>query len=258
MAGLDPGIIHLAVVTDGDETLAVVGRGLRSIIQGHNKAKAEIFAKLDGCKKGSRRWKKLRRRLARLKRQRKNRVRNLLHHAANAVTAYCERRGIGTLVVGDITEINRGKKGKRSKRLNQENGNNPLGQFYDYLGYKLARVGAVLVREGEAYTTQSCPACGHRYKPAGRIYHCRNKACDLVCARDLVGASNLRNKYLHGGRIVAGARVPTGTVKYLRPVRLRSGVAPMTRGKLPGYHPPTDPAPSGTGAHAPSGLADRA
>lgn len=110
VAALDPGIIHLGVVTDGEVTLAVVGRGLRSIIQGHNKAKAEIFAKLDGCKKGSRRWRKLRRALARLKRQRQNRERNLLHHAANTVVAYCERQRIGTLVVGDITEINRGKK----------------------------------------------------------------------------------------------------------------------------------------------------
>ena len=256
VAAMDPGIIHLGVVTDGDETLAVVGRGLRSIIQGHNKAKAEIFAKLDGCKKGSRRWRKLRRALARLKRQRKNRVRNLLHHAANAMVAYCERRCIGTLVVGDITEINRGKKNKRSRRLNQENGNNPLGQLYDYLEYKLVRIGASLVRENEAYTTQTCPVCGHRYKPAGRLYRCRNPRCGFEAPRDVVGATNLLNRYLNGGTIVAGTLIPAGIAKYLRPVKLRSGVVPMTRGVLTRYHPPMDPAPSVVGANAPLDLVD--
>ncbi|HYW75419.1 MAG TPA: transposase [Gammaproteobacteria bacterium] len=251
VAALDPGIIHLAMVTDGDEALAVVGRGLRSIIQGHNKAKAEIFAKLDGCKRGSRRWRKLRRALARLKRQRQNRQRNCLHHAANAVVEWCERRGVATLVVGDITNINRGKKGKRSKRLNQENGHNPLGQFYAYLDYKLARIGARLVRACEAYTTQTCPACGHRHKPAGRVYRCTSKTCSFEAARDVVGASNLRNKHLNGGIIVAGMTIPSGITKYLRPVRLRGGVDPMTRGKLPYYHPPTDSTSLEEGAHVP-------
>ena len=35
VAAMDSGVIHLGVVTDGSETLAVVGRGLRSIVQGH-------------------------------------------------------------------------------------------------------------------------------------------------------------------------------------------------------------------------------
>jgi len=39
-----------------------------------------------------------------------------------------------------------------------------------------------------------------------------------------VGASNIRTKYLNAGRLVPGFQVPSGTIKYRRPVKL-----PVTR-----------------------------
>jgi transposase len=41
----------------------------------------------------------------------------------------------------------------------------------------------------EAYTTQTCPECGERHKPAGRVYSCLS--CGFVGHRDVVGASNI-------------------------------------------------------------------
>ena len=237
VAALDPGIIHLGVVTDGKESMAVVGRGLRSVIQGHNKRKAQINSLLSRCKKGSRRWKKLKRSLYRSADRRDRIQRNLLHHAANQVVDFCEQQKIGTLVAGDITEINRGKKKKASRRLNQENGNNPLGQWYTYLEYKLKRIGTSFEKQDEAYTTQQCPVCGHRHKPTGRIYKCKNPDCNFEAPRDLVGSSNIRTKYLNDGRLVPGVNVPSGTIKYRRPVKLPvtrlDGVAALTWPTLP-------------------------
>jgi putative transposase len=46
----------------------------------------------------------------------------------------------------------------------------------------------------EAYTSQTCPACGTRRKPRDRRYHC--KSCGLKAHRDAVGAINIRKKYL--------------------------------------------------------------
>nr|WP_279310379.1 zinc ribbon domain-containing protein [Salinibacter ruber] len=48
-------------------------------------------------------------------------------------------------------------------------------------------------RVGEAYTSQTCPSCGGRQKPHGREYIC---GCGFEGHRDLVGASNIRKKYL--------------------------------------------------------------
>jgi putative transposase len=228
MAAADLGIIHLAMVTDGQESICVVGRGLRSIIQGHNKKKSALSARLSRCKRGSRRWKKLKRSMRVSARHRDNAQRNLLHHAANTVKDFCQKQDIGTLAVGDIREINRNKRKKSSKRLNQENGNNPLGQFVKYLRYKLERVGCKVVLVNEAYTTKTCPVCGHKHKPAGRTYRCHS--CGNVFARDEVGAVNILNRHLNG-EIVPGTLLPTNKIKYLRPVKFRSAVVPLTPGK---------------------------
>lgn len=238
VAAIDPGIIHLGVVTDGSETLAVVGRGLRSVIQGHNRKKAALTGRLNRCRKGSRRWRKLKSSLRRSARRRDRIQRNLLHHAANAVAGFCAGRGIGTLAVGDTAELNRGKRGRSSRRNNQANGNNPLGQFYRYLEYKLGRIGCVLDRVNEAHTSRTCPACEHRHKPAGRVYRCR---CGFAAPRDMTGAFNILNKY-RNGRIEPGRHVPAGSIKYLRPAQLRRNVVdPLARGTLHAITLPADP-----------------
>ena len=46
--------------------------------------------------------------------------------------------------------------------------------------------------QSEAYTSQTCPKCGHRKKPKNRNYHC--KQCDFRYHRDGVGAINIFNK----------------------------------------------------------------
>jgi putative transposase len=91
------------------------------------------------------------------------------------------------------------------------------------------------VKINEAYTSQTCPVCGHRHKPTGRIYKCKNKECNFVGIRDEVGSANILNKHLHGGRIEKNTLLPTSKVKYLRPVKLRvfqNDVARLAGGKL--------------------------
>src|SRR6185369_10635709 len=122
-----------------------------------------------------------------------NQRRNLLHHASNKMVEYCQQKEIGTLVVGDIAEINKGKSKKSSRRLNQEMGMLSLGLLVVYLNYKLARVGISLDKKSEENTTKTCPACGHKQKPRGRIYKCTNAEFNFVGVRDEVGAFNQRN-----------------------------------------------------------------
>lgn len=235
---IDPGVIHLAVATDGQDSLAIVGRGLRANAQLHNKRKAAYAARQARCKKGSRRWRKLQRRKATARAYRDNVQRNTLHHAANQLVAFAAEKQAEQVVIGDIREISRGKRGKMSRRTNQENGNNALGQLSTYLTYKLRRIGARLVHTSESYTTQTCPACGHRHKPAGRLYRCRSTDCSFEGVRDEVGASNIRNRAING-TIVSGFSIPSGIPKYLRPAkspvqRTRSDVVePLMRATLP-------------------------
>jgi len=254
----DLGVIHQAVITDGVESLAVVGRGLRSLTQGKNKRLAELTSLIARCKKGSRRWRKLRRSKARMLNRYHKQTHNLLHHSANMIIDFCVAREAGKLVVGNVIDIARNKRKtkKGSRRSNQENSGNPLGMLYRYLEYKGKLRGVSVEKINEAYTTQSCPHCGSRYKPTGRIYRCKH--CGFVGVRDEVGAANILNKHLHQGRMVANTILPTGRIKYRRPVKTpvtrSSVVVRMTGGKLLGTTLRSVPALSSAGAHAPSEL----
>ena len=231
----DMGVIHLAVMTDGIQSCAIVGRGLRSITQGKNRKLAIYSQLLSKTEKSSRRNRKLRIAKARMLAKYHHQIHNLLHHAANQKIDFCVEREAGTLVVGDITEMSRHsrKRKKGSRRTNQMNSGNPLGQLYSYLSYKGKLKGIVLKKQNEAYTSQTCPVCGHRHKPTGRIYKCRNPNCVYVGIRDNVGATNQLNKYLHDGKMETNTCIPPTEVKYRRPVKLRRVVDRLTGGMLP-------------------------
>ncbi|MFN3919569.1 MAG: transposase [Methylohalobius sp.] len=72
-------IHQAAVVTNDGEALVVSGRGLRSLKRQHSKRLSEIQKKRSRCTKGSRRWHKLWRVLAKLTLHCKRRVRDLCH-----------------------------------------------------------------------------------------------------------------------------------------------------------------------------------
>ncbi|MCS4193465.1 transposase [Salinibacter ruber] len=60
--------------------------------------------------------------------------------------------------------------------------------------YKARLVGITVERIDEAHTSQECPQCGHRKKPSGREYTCSE--CSFHGHRDVVGAANIRRKYV--------------------------------------------------------------
>lgn len=218
-AGLDLGIIQLGVVSDAREALAISGRGLRAVKQGRAKAQAQIRRKLSRCKKGSRRWKKLRRAMHRRSQTAERVTRNALHHTANAIASFCQAQEVTTLFTGDLANINRNKRKQRTRRINQEIGVMEFGRLLCYLGYKLGRYGITLTKGSEAYTSQTCPHCGHLNKVAGRTYRCRS--CGYKAHRDAVGSVNILSKGVHGGEIRPGVFLVPKRIKYRRPVPLK-------------------------------------
>ncbi len=216
--GLDIGVIHLGMVSDGHEALAISGRGLRSVKQGRAKARATLRKKRARTKPGSRRRKRLNRARHRGSQKVERVRRNVLHHAANLIVAFCLATGIRILYAGDLGTLNYHKRHHRSRRTNQEVGALEFGRFEQYLAYKLRRHGIALIKISEAYTSQTCPHCGHLNKVAGRTYRCR--ACGYRAHRDGVGAVNILNKGMHGA-IRPGEFLAPQRITYRRPVPLQ-------------------------------------
>jgi len=230
VAAIDFGIIHTAVITDGDNDLAIVGRGIRSIKQGHAKNLAKMSKKLSKTKKGSKRRKKLIRAKFKLIEKTENRIRNALHQVSRKLVSYCTENAISAVAYGDLAGINENKKKKRRKQCNQEIGMMEFGTLYKYLEYKLSENGIKIEKISERNTSKTCPVCGNEHKAQRRTYKCKD--CGYVGIRDLVGAYNIRNLYINS-IIQHGFSVPPLHLKYLRPIKLirvRSSL-PLTRAK---------------------------
>jgi len=211
VAGVDLGEIHPAALTDGTQATVISCRALRSTTQYTYKRLSILRAKQDKLVKGSSRWKRLQRRKNRFLATQKRRERDLLHKVSRATVTWAEENGVGTLAIGDVRDIG---DGKRLNRVAQQKVSGwSHGTMRRYIGYKAEAAGiAVDDKVNEKYTSQTCPQCGQRTKPKGRVYTCL--ACGFRGVRDIVGAVNILSRYRHGevGRIM-----PPAHTKYLRP-----------------------------------------
>jgi putative transposase len=239
VAAVDPGEIHPLTLTDGEETLVITARELRSIKQWRNKKLAEIQHKQATKVKGSRAWRQLQQAKNSLLAQTGRQIRDIEHKISRAAAEWVRQRQVGLVAFGDVRDVGDGK------RLNRENQQKVSqwahGRLRFYFTYKVGEYGVEVVLQDEAHTTRTCPGCGHEYKPRGREYAC--PVCGLRAHRDAVGAANILSVHLHGEM---GHIQPTEP-KYRQPFRRAPGPSAQGRRERPRRSPP------GTGQVAAAG-----
>lgn len=206
---VDMGEIHPAVVADHEQALVISCRALRACKQYGAKRRAELASQRDTKQRGSRRRKRIQRRMDRFKAQQERRQRDMLHKVSRAVVDHAVERKAGKIIIGDVRDVADGV--DLGKKSNQKVSGWEHGKLRQYITYKAAQVGIEVVLQDEHYTSQTCPVCGHRRKPSGRIYRCG--ACGGVFHRDVVGAVNILSAHLHGAP--GGIKPPVP--KYRRP-----------------------------------------
>lgn len=216
VVGIDLGEIHLATAYDGEEAIIMNGRELRSLRRQQNRMKAKFDSNIVRKKRGSRRWKRLVRAKSRNLAKLRNQILDLLHKQSTRLVSALHERGAKTLVIGDVRGIR--ERIDYGKKANQKLHQWTHAKFAHMVEYKARLYGMEVERISEAYTSQTCPSCSHRKKPNGRAYHCRE--CGFEGHRDVVGAANIRAKYLGldagipaQGRVAGAMASPTG-VRY--------------------------------------------
>jgi len=221
IAAIDMGEIHgIACIADNGRALVITSRKLRSQKRLRNKKYAELQKKLSRCQKGSRRWKKLRRALAKTLQKTERQQRDILHKSSCRFVRWAEANRIGQAVVGNVEGVQRNtkahrknpKKKHRSRKVNQKLSQWPFGILLWYLTYKLAAAGIDLIKTDESYTTQTCPVCNRKKKVSGRTFRCY---CGYAEHRDIHGAKNILAKYKYGEIKDLGIKITK--VTYLRP-----------------------------------------
>ena len=216
IVGVDIGEIHPIVSHDGTDTRIFNGRYIRSLYRLRNKVLAEFSQTLSRCKRHSKRWWRLTRRKWKRIKKIDNQIKDALHQQTTRFVKYCEVKGIGTIILGDLTgirdTINYGK------RANQKLHQWAFSKVTELITYKAKALGIKVERINEAYTSQTCPKCGRRKKPTHRNYTC---PCGFQYHRDGVGAMNMRKKYLGclGDPVVAD--MGTQTMKMTPPLGFR-------------------------------------
>jgi len=214
VAAVDLGEVHPAAVTDGEEAAIITARELRSIRQYTAKRLAELQRKQAAKKRGSRSWKRLQRRKNRFLAKQRRRARDIEHKVSRAVVDWAVEHKVGTLVIGDVRDMANGK--RMNAKSQQKISLWAHGRMRSLITYKAEAAGIEVPEpEDESFSTQTCPRCGQRHKPTGRIYSC--PACGFVAPRDVVGSVNILSHYLHGE---VGQIVPPSKVKYRQPFRV--------------------------------------
>lgn len=219
VASCDLGEVHPAVVGTEDFHLILNGGVLRCKRRYREKLKSKLSVKIDRKKKGGKRRKKLIQSKQRKLKRLDNQIRDIEHKLTSAAINTLHERGVRTLVVGDLRDIRIGyDKGKvQNQRMHQA----PTGRIRHMLSYKAEKLGWNVELQNEAWTSKTCPSCGDRNTPTGRVYKC---TCGFVGHRDVVGQVNILNKY-HGNdrgcRVIGAMASPTG-LRYAPHLRCRS------------------------------------
>lgn len=188
--GVDIGEIHPIVCHDGVNTTLFNGRYIRSLYRLRNKVIASFRSSIDRCKKGSKRFLKLVKRKWKRIRTIDNQIKDCLHKHTTSFVQLCKSKDVGTIVVGDLTnirdDVDYGK--KSNQKLHQW----AFGKITQLITYKAKRLGIQVKSINEAYTSQTCPRCANRKKVNGREYRCK---CGFSYHRDGLGAINIHKKY---------------------------------------------------------------
>ena len=215
-ATVDLGEIHLAAVTTNTgKGFIVTGREIRSLKRQHTMTVRDIQIKLSKCTKGSRRYRRLCYALERCKGQSKRQIRDLRHKATRQVIDFCQQENVGTVFVGNPDGVRNRNAGRHH---NQRMSRWEYGKDIDYLQEKSHQTHMTCFTGSERGTSSTCPSCGKRQKPRGRVFVCGR--CGFHGHRDIVGSLNM-HPLAFGSRIL----YPT-TLTYRRPgparVRRRS------------------------------------
>lgn len=115
------------------------------------------------------------------------------------------QRSLSAIALEDLTGIRGRVQARRPQRARLHNW--PFAQLRAFLGYKAALKGLPVILVDPAYTSQTCPACGHverGNRPTRSEFRCRS--CGLAGPADTIAARNIRARALVNAPTVASVQ----------------------------------------------------
>ncbi|PSP78694.1 transposase [Halobacteriales archaeon QS_4_69_225] len=182
VAGIDLGISNFAAVSFGDEGVLYPGGALKEDEYWFHKKRAECD---DSSSVEANR----------LDRKRTERRSHFFHALSKDIVGRCAERGVGTIVVGDLSGIRDGEDWGDSGNLSLHGW--AFDRFTQMLEYKAEERGIDVEQVDERGTSKSCSVCGTKdgsQRVERGLYIC--ESCGTVANADISGAENIREKVL--------------------------------------------------------------
>jgi len=197
--GVDLGIANIATTSDGERHSGKAVEDTRRRYNLQRRRLQRLGTK--GAKKKLRRTSK---KEARFRRHENHRI-------SKSIVETAKRTGRG-IAVEDLKGI-RGRVTARGGDARNRLSGWSFHQLYAFLAYKAQVAGVPVVQVDPAYTSQTCPECGHRERSNRKSQsEFRCQACGHEAHADLVGARNIRD-----------AAVSRGTAPVARNANRRTG-----------------------------------
>ena len=175
----------------------------------HLSVEADLNRAISKERKGSRKYKKLLRAKRCILGKLVNQINDILHKTTSNFIKWVLEKGASAIVMGDVTGIR--NRVKYNKKANQKIQGWIFRRIANLIENKAALAGIKIKYISEENTSQTCPVCGHKYKPSDRNFRC--PVCCFEYHRDGVGAINIYRKYTGCGLVVVGLAPAVG-VRY--------------------------------------------
>ena len=197
---IDLGLHNLMTCYDSTNgNTFIAGRKYLSICNYFNKEIARVQSQWSSLQSGKGvKYPKSSKHILRLHKKKNNSINDYLHKVTRYIVSYCVENQINTVVIGDITNIR--KDNNLGNVTNQKLHSFPFAKIYMMLQYKLEMKGITLVKQNEAYTSQTSPLSKNVSKESARkvnrIKRGLYKDGDNVWNADCVGAFNILRVHL--------------------------------------------------------------
>ena len=188
--------------TNGDTF--IVGRKYLSICNYFNKEIARVQSQWSSLQSGKGiKYPKSSKHIQQIHKKKNNSINDYLHKVTRYIVSYCVENHINTVVIGDITNIR--KDNDLGNVTNQKLHSLPFAKIYMMLQYKLKMKGIILIKQNEAYTSQTSPLSREVSKESAqksnRIKRGLYKDGDKSWNADCVGAYNILKLHLSAKKI---------------------------------------------------------
>jgi putative transposase len=191
--GVDLGIASIATDSDGGRHS---GKAVDAVRRKHNLQRKRLQRK--GTKGAKKKLVRVSKKEARFRRQEDHRI-------SKEIVETAKRTGRG-IACEDLAGIRARVTAKGGDARNRLSGWS-FHQLYSFLAYKAQIAGVPVVQVDPAYTSQTCPECGHCERSNRRSQsEFRCKRCHHEQHADVVGARNIRDAALMQTRAQAACR----------------------------------------------------